>query len=123
MAACEPTFDHNLIAGKHARAAVIQRSFDRFRADEAPGAHSEFGACLLVKTEVMLDLAIDHVLLAAAHPRHVRSHAIHGGAKAARVPDEMRHPRAPDFVLGGQTCHGRARAADPLALHDGNAFP
>ena len=114
--------DHNLIAGKHARAAFIQCDLDRFRADETAAAHDEFGTRLPVKTEVKLDLAIDHVLLTASHPRHISSDPIDDRAEAGRIPNEMSHPRAPQFVLGGQTCHGGAGAADPLALHDGNLF-
>ena len=114
--------DHDLVAGKHARAAFVQRDIDCLRADETATAHDKFGTCLLVGIQMQLDLAIDHVLLTASHPRHVGPDPIHDRAEAGRIPNEMRHPRAPDFVLGGQTRHGRAGAADPTALHDGNPF-
>ena len=65
--------DHDLIAGKHARAAFIQRNLDRFRADETAAAHDEFGAGFLIGLQMELDLTIDHVLLAASHLAPYRS--------------------------------------------------
>jgi hypothetical protein len=112
--------DHDLVAMKHALAAIKQRNLDRLRANEAAVAHDEFGAGLSVKTKVKVDLEFDHVLLAAPHLRHIDFYAIGDGTERRRVPNEMRHPGAPYLVLGGQACHGGAGATDPLPLHDGN---
>jgi len=110
--------DDDLVAGKRARTAFIQGNFDRFRADEPAAAHDEFGASFLVGLQMQLDRTIDHVLLAASHLRHIGRNAIHVCAEAGRASCDMGHPRAPQLVFRGQTRHGRARAADPTALHD-----
>ena len=64
--------DHKLVAEKHASAASIQYDLDGFRADEAAAAHDELGTGFLIGIQMKRDLAIDHVLLTAAHPAHIR---------------------------------------------------
>jgi hypothetical protein len=49
---------------------------------------------------VEFDLAIDHVLLAAAHLAHVGLNSGRQRAELRGVVDEMGDPRAPEFVLG-----------------------
>ena len=114
--------DDDLVAGEQAGAAIVQGDLDGLRADEAAAAHDEFGAAALVGAQVEFDLAIDHVLLAAAHLAHVGLDRVRHRAELRGVPDEMGDPRAPEFVLGRQAGDGGARAADPAALDDGNLF-
>jgi hypothetical protein len=68
------------------------------------------------------DLAIDHVLLTAAHPAHIRSNPIPERAKARSIPHKMSDPGAPQLVLGGHAGDGWTRAADPTSLDDGNTL-
>jgi hypothetical protein len=113
--------DH-LIAGEQARAAVVQGDLDGLWAGKATAAHDQFGAAALVGTEVECDLAIDHVLLAAAHLAHVDLDTRRQRTELRGVLYQMGDPRAPEFVLGRQAGNGGTRAADPAALHDGNLF-
>ena len=112
--------DHKLSAAKQACAATVQRHLDGFRADETAAAHDEFGTGFVVDLNMMLDLAIDHVLLAAANLRHIGCYPVDESAETGGVPHEMGDPRAPQLILGGQACHGWTRPADPTSLNDGD---
>jgi hypothetical protein len=69
--------------------------------------------------QVEVDLAIDHILLAAAHP-HVDLHSGRQRTELRGVGLDGR-PAHSEFVLGRRAGMG-ARAADPAALHHGNLF-
>src|SRR5260370_16871485 len=100
--------------------ANSQIPLDRFRPHETAAAHDEIDAALLVGVYMERDLTIDHVLLALANLAHIGSD---GGVQCTElcgVLDEMGDPRTPQFVLGWETGDGRARAADPAALHNRN---
>ena len=66
------------------------------------------------------DLAIDHILLAAQDLAHVCFGPAGQRAEIRRVPNDMGHVRAPQFVLGRHAGDRGARAADPAALDHGD---
>jgi hypothetical protein len=112
--------DDNLIAGKQAGASIVQRDLHGFRAHEAAAAHDEFDATLPVGLQMEGDLAIDHVLLAAADLAHIGSHGISECTELRSVPDEMSDPRTPELILRWEAGDGWTGASDPAALDDGN---
>jgi hypothetical protein len=113
--------DEHLLAREHAFASVVERHLEGLRRNEAARPPDELGAARPVGLEMERRLAFDHVAFAFAHLRHVDRERSRHGAERSRSLGEMRDPRAPDLVLARQACHGRAGAADPLALDDSDA--
>jgi hypothetical protein len=68
------------------------------------------------------DLAIDHVLLAAANLAHIGFHGISQCTELRSVPDEVSDPRTPEFILGREAGDCWTGAADPAALDDGDSL-
>ncbi len=112
--------DDDLVAAQRACSAVVQLHFDRFQRNETPAAHDQLRTARRVRLQMKRDLAFDHAALALAHFRHVRRDGARHRAEIGGALRQMRDARAPDFVLAGQTRNGRARAAHPLTLDDGN---
>jgi hypothetical protein len=110
----------DLVARQHARPAVIQANFERFRCHETPSPHDQFGAACFVVLQMQGNLAVNHVPLALAHCRHVGLDRTGHGPEPRGVTRQIRHPRAPNLVLAGQAGDVGAGAPDPPALDDGS---
>ncbi len=108
----------HLGADKVARSSVIQAHFQRFRGDEAPGPHDQFGAARFVVVQVRRDLRFDHVALAPDNLRHVDLDRAGHRAELPAIARHMRDLGAVNFILAGQTGDVGAGAADPPALDD-----
>ena len=113
--------DEDLIAGKHARAAVIQVHLDGLRRREAPRAHDQFGAARLIVLHMDCDLGLDHVALALENHSHVDHWRADRPAELRGVAHEMRDPRARNLVLAWHAGDVGTGAPDPSALYDGSS--
>ena len=87
-----PDVEHDLIAGKKARTAIVQPDFDRLGRREIPAAHDQLGTALPVGVEMEGHLVIDHGALALAYGRHVGfDRAVHRTVRRRHgAPDSRR---------------------------------
>lgn len=102
IAACVPTLTTASLPASWRVTAVGQDGLDRLRPDKTAVPHDEFYPATLICGQMEFYLAIDRVLLAAAHLAH---------AEPRGIPDEMGYSCAPDFVLGRKAGDGGTRTA------------
>ena len=108
--------EENLIAGQHARPAVIQAHLERFRRHEIPCSHDQFRAARLVLLQNSGNLGFHHVALALTDFGHVGRDGTRLRTEACAVMHQVGDFRAPDFVLAGEAVDVGGGAADPPAL-------
>ena len=108
--------DEDLGSRQRAHAPIVQLHFERFRRDEAPVAHDQFGAAFVVVLHMRGDESFDHVPLALANLAHVDLDWAGHHAELSAVAREMGRLGAMDLILAGQACDVGAGAADPFAL-------
>ena len=82
----------NPLAGKDARAPIVEAHFERLGRDETPTPHDQFGATRSVVLQMQLDLAVDHVALSLTHGGHV---GFHGTCNRAELPRVVRQNAQP----------------------------
>ena len=114
--------EHDPLGGQKALAARVQIHFDGPRSDEAPYPHDQFGAARLVEFEMRGDEPVDHGALAGEHLSHVDADGAGDRAELIGVAHEIGDFRAPDLILARQAVDVRTRAANQLALDDGDAL-
>ena len=117
MAACVPTIDEHLVAGQHARAAIVQADLKSFRCGEATLAYDQFGAARRVVAQVKGDEVFHHGALALADRDHVDGDGTGLHAEFGGVAEQVRDLGGRDLVLAGKAGDVRAGAADPAAFH------
>src|SRR5262245_9456389 len=110
--------DEDLVCVEDTRPPAVETHLECFRSGETAGPHDQLGAAVLVGAPVRVDLPIDHVALALPNLHHVDRDAIGRHPELRAAAPEVGDVRAPYLVLARHAVDVRARAADPLALHD-----
>ena len=108
---------------QHARAAIIQANLQRLWRHKAPIPNDQFGAGRSEVLQMQIDLATDHIALAAQNSRHVGRDGTGCHAELPAVLREVRHPGTPNLGLAGHAGDVGTGAADPAALHKGGPPP
>ena len=123
MVACVPTLRNTRSPASTRVPPSFNLHLEGFRRDEMPRAHDQLGATRLVVLQVHGDQPLDHVALALPHARHLDRPWTGHHPELGRVAHQIGDFGAPDLVFARETVDVRARAADPLAFHDGRPMP
>ena len=115
--------DEHLLAGQHARTAIVEADLKGFRCGKAPRAHDQFGAAGLVVAQVNVHEVFHHGAFALADRDHVDRDGAELHAEVGGMAEQMRDLGGPDLILAGKARDVRAGTADPAAFHHGGAEP
>ena len=105
-----------LVGDQSPRSAIFQRNVDCLRCNDARVSHDEFSTARFVAIQVKCDQAVDHVVLALQHFRHIDRYRPGCDAERCSVPDNFCDARTPDLVLTGEAVDVGTGASDPSAF-------
>jgi hypothetical protein len=115
--------EKDLVARQNAGPAIVQADLQCLRRHEPPIPDDQFGAGRGEVLHTQIDLAPNHIALAAEDRQHVGCDGTSHYTELPAVLGKMHHPRAPDLGLARHAGDIWAGAADPSALHKGRAPP